>query len=291
MPPVFLPMNLLAALNIGCASSSGSKRRTRSQGETPGEDAQRRGPPPLEATARDPSGRLVYVDMRNREPDLDPIFEALRGRLLAVQPPDDSVMRYGKRINENRFLWQVTDAMAIDLFTELLVRTANDPCVGSAFRELLSPLGDRIKFLGAHFICGRLTEATPLILPQKLHRDVDQPGEVIAIALHLENLPMGTLIAAGAADVDESNPHLAAANTGVFGFDTYVVHGGPPGSTKLHRGPPRLVKNRVFLMICSESLPEERVASHREANDFRNIPNVIIKISEPPRPNALCQSI
>ena len=109
----------------------------------------------------------------------------------------------------------------------------------------MAPLGDRIKLLGAPFICGRLSEATPLIMPQKLHRDHGGgPGEVIAIGMHLEGQSMGTLISPSSKELDDPNLQIAAANTPVFAFDTHIVHGGPPGSTQVHRGPARLVKKQ-----------------------------------------------
>ena len=186
-------------------------------------------PPPLGAFERDSSGRVVYVDLNS--PAVQPGFDLLRARLAAVTPSDDAIVRSGTRINENRFLWTVNDGQAIDLFSTFLQSAASDPYVGGDLRTLVAPLGGRIKLLGAHFICSRLSEATPLILPQKLHRDHGGgAGEVIAVGMHLEGQPMETLIAPMATEVDDHNPEIAAANTPVFAFDTHVVHGGPPGA-------------------------------------------------------------
>ena len=196
-------------------------------------------PPPLGAFEKNSSGRVVYVDLNPSA--LQPKFDLLRARLSAVQPSDDAIVRSGKRINQNRFLSTVNDGMAIHLFSIFLQSAAIDPTVGAALRELLAPLGAHIKLLGAHFICSRLSEATPLILPQKLHRDHGGgPGEVIAVGMHLDGQPMGTLIASSATEAGEPNPAIAAANTPIFGFDTHVVHGGPPGSSIMHRGTARL---------------------------------------------------
>ena len=241
-------------------------------------------PPPLGDLERDASGRVAYVDLNS--PALQPEFDLLRARLSTIEPSDDAVVRNGKRINENRFLWMVNDPMSIDLFSTFLQSAASDPHVSVALRTLLAPLGGRIRLLGAHFICGRLSETTPLILPQKLHRDHGGgAGEVIAVGMHLEGESMGTLIAPMATEVDAPNPEIAAANTPIFAFDTNIVHGGPPGSTQMHRGPARVIKNRVFFMLCSETLPADRVASHRDDNGFRNVQEVIIDLGGVPSPD------
>ena len=264
MVPLFLDTSVLT-------------RRSRQGEESPP-------PPPLGAFERDSNGRVAYVDLNS--PALQPGFDLLRARLSTIQPSDDAVVRSGVRINENRFLWTVNDGTAIDLFSTFLQSAASDQHVGGALRALLAPLGRRVRLLGAHFICGRLSETTPLILPQKLHRDHGGgPGEVIAIGMHLEGEQMGTLIAPMATEVDGPNSVIVAANTPIFAFDTHVVHGGPPGSTRVqHRGPARLVKNRVFFMLCSESLPVDRIALHREDNGFRNVRDVIIDLEGAPPP-------
>ena len=121
--------------------------------------------PPLGAFERDSNGRVVYVDLirGERSSILEEQFDRLRARLAAVAPSDDTIVRSGKRINENRFLWTITDGMAIDLFSAFLQSAANDLLVGVTLRVLLAPLGRRIRLLGAHFICGRLSETTPQI--------------------------------------------------------------------------------------------------------------------------------
>ena len=271
---------LLSALSIGCPSTSEPpSRRTRSQHQPSPQGGDDAPPPPLHSTERDSNGRVVYVDLHT--PASTAAFDALRARLAAVQPSDDAIVRHGARINANRFLWTVIDATAIDLFSTFLTSAVKDPHVGGSLREMLAPLGGSIRLLGAHFICGRLSEETPVILPQQLHRDhAGAPGEVIAIGMHVEGLPMGTHVAASATDVDDPSPVIRAANSPVFAFDTHAVHRGPPGSAQPHRGPPRVIKNRVFWMLCSASLGVDSVAAHREANGFRGISEVVFDVGE-----------
>ena len=218
----------LGLSNIGCRKS---KRPRRSQ---PAEAAPTA--PNLSAVEVDGAGTVVYVDLQPRG-DTSPSLQTLRVRLSAIQPTARTLERL-PLINRSRVLVEVEDRMGLDLFQAWLVTTATNGAMGEALRRLLQPLGSRILLLGAHFICPRVTEYEPRILPQRPHTDVGTRGEVIAVGLHLQGEPMNTLLDP-LATLDTSGEvqggsGFRRAHTSVFAFETAAVHAGP-GVPHVHR--------------------------------------------------------
>jgi len=240
--------------------------------------------PNLAPVEWDGGGRVVYVDLEPQGDDLS--LQALRARLLAEQPTSRAVERM-PLINRNRVLVEVEDRMALDLFQSWLITTATNGAVGEALRQLLRPLGSRILLLGAHFICPRVTEYEPYILPQTPHTDVGTSGEVIAIGLNLQGEPMNTLIDTYATlDTDghvQGGSGFRRAHTSVFAFETAAVHAGP-GTPHVEGPYPRFLTSRIFFLLSAANLDPAKVAKHRADNGLSGAANLVLEfpLTAPP---------
>jgi len=234
--------------------------------------------PNLAPVEGDGEGRVVYVDLEPQGDDLS--LQALRARLLAVQPTTRALERM-PLINRNRVLVEVEDRMALDLFQSWLMTAATNGAVGEALRRLLRPLGSRILLLGAHFICPRVTEYEPRILPQTPHTDVGTSGEVIAIGLNLQGEPMDTLIDSHA--TLDTGGHVQGgsgfrrAHTSVFAFETAAVHAGP-GIPHVEGPYPRFLTSRIFFLLAAADLDPAKVAKHRADNGLSGAANLVLEL-------------
>ena len=174
--------------------------------------------------------------------------------------------------------------MALDLFRVWLLSAVVRV---EAFRSLLTPLGPRIRLLGAQFIVPKVTEYEPRIAAQTPHTDVDAKGEVISVALHLQGDAMGTLIDA-MAHVDSSGAVVngsgfRCAMTPIFAYDTGAVHAGP-GVAHVPPPYPQYFTSRVFVLLCADTLDPRRIAQHRHDNGLRGTIDRAIMV--PPREGA-----
>ena len=234
--------------------------------------------PNLALVEADGEGRVAYVDLEPRGDDLS--LQALRARLLAVRPTIRALERM-PLINRNRVLVEVEDRMALDLFQSWLMTTATGGASGEALRQLLRPLGSRILLLGAHFICPRVTEYEPRILPQQPHTDVGTRGEVIAIGLSLQGEPMDTLIDTHATLDTHGNVQggsgFRRAHTSVFAFETAAVHAGP-GIPHVEGPFPRFLTSRVFFLLAAANLDPAKVAKHRADNGLSGAANLVLEL-------------
>ena len=174
--------------------------------------------------------------------------------------------------------------MALDLFRVWLLSAVVRV---EAFRSLLTPLGPRIRLLGAQFIVPKVTEYEPRIAAQTPHTDVDAKGEVISVALHLQGDAMGTLIDA-MAHVDSSGAVVngsgfGRAMTPIFAYDTGAVHAGP-GVAHVPPPYPQYFTSRVFVLLCADTLDPRRIEQHRHDNGLRGTVDRTIMV--PPREGA-----
>ena len=237
--------------------------------------------PNLALVEADGEGRVVYVDLEQRGDDLP--LQALRARLLAVRPTTRALERT-PLINCNRALVEIKDRVALDLFQSWLITTAINGAVGEALRQLLRPLGSRILLLGAHFICPRITEYEPRVLPQQPHTDVGTRGEVIAIGLNLQGEPMNTLIDTHATLDTNGNVQGGSgfhrAHTSVFAFETAAVHAGP-GISHVQGPYPRFLTSRIFFLLSSADLDPAMVAKHRADNGLVGSENLVFELPFP----------
>ena len=268
----------LSNLAIGCNSPGKQpcRRSARLQPEasTPIED--------LSAVERDGDGRVVYVNLVDGTTAL---MSALQTRLTTIQPSQAQLLRL-PLINQSRVLVEVEDQMALDFFQAwMLDILGSNSSTGDALRELFTPLGQQVLLLGGHFICPRITEYEPRILPQTPHTDVGTRGEVIGIGLHTQGEPMRTLLDSHATlDSDgnvQSGTGFRQANTPAFAFETGAVHGGP-GVPHVPGPYPRFLTDRVFFLLCSADLPPAQVAKHRADNGLVGRANLTFDV--PPRP-------
>eukprot|EP00966_Prymnesium_polylepis_P177869 4118998-Prymnesium_polylepis.1 len=172
-------------------------------------------------------------------------------------------------INGSRVLVEIEDPMGLDLFGSWLLTSAMRGPMREALRRLFQPLGGHALLLGAHYICPRVTEYEPRILPQTPHTDVDAKGEVFAIGVHLLGEHMNTLLDPLAAL--DSNGEVRGASgfrqaaTSVFAFDTAAVHAGP-GIPHVPGPYPRFLTNRVFFLLCAADLDPAKIVRHRADN-------------------------
>ena len=264
----------LAALG----GEDGSNRERSRRGDPLDAPAQ----PSLGAVERDREGRIVYVDLQPSSSGEDAL-DALRSRLLSVQPTRRVLDRLTP-INRGRLLVEIEDAMALDLFRAWLLSAVVRV---EALRSLLTPLGPRIRLLGAQFIVPKVTEYEPRIAAQTPHTDVDAKGEVISVALHLQGDAMGTLIDA-MAHVDSSGAVVngsgfGRAMTPIFAYDTGTVHAGP-GVAHVPPPYPQYFTSRVFVLLCADTLDPRRIAQHRHDNGLRGTIDRAIMV--PPREGA-----
>ena len=207
-------------------------------------------------------------------------MQALQARLSAIQPTTRTLERL-PLINRSRALVEVEDRMALDLFQSWLMTTAIEGAMGEALRRLLQPLGNRILLLGAHFICPRVTECEPRILPQQPHTDVGTRGE----GLHLQGVPMDTLLDPHAT-LDTSGEvqggsGFRRAHTSVFAFETAAVHAGP-GVPHVDGPYPRFVTSRIFFLLASADLDPSKIAKHRADNGLAGAANLTFELPTPP---------
>ena len=267
----------LGLSNIGCRES---KRPRRSQLAAAAPSA-----PSLSTVEVDRAGTVVYVDLQPNgdDPSLQAL-QALRARLSSIQPTARTLERL-PLINRSRVLVEVEDPMALDLFQSWLMTTASKGAMGEALRRLLQPFGNRILILGAHFICPRVTEYEPRILPQQPHTDVGTRGEVIAVGLHLQGEPMNTLLDPHAT-LDTSGEvqggsGFRRAHTSVFAFETAAVHAGP-GVPHVEGPYPRFFTSRIFFLLASADLDPIKVAKHRADNGLAGAANLTFELPTPP---------
>ena len=241
-------------------------------------------PPPAPSLAPvevDQNGTVVYVDLR---PSEGLSLQAMRVRLSAIRPTERTLRRL-PLINRNRVLVEVEDRMALELFQHFLLTSASNGAVGDALGNLLRPLGTRILLLGAHFICPRVTEYEPRILPQTPHTDVGTRGEVIAVGLHLEGEPMNTLLDPHATlDTNgevQGGSGFRRAHTPVFAFETAAVHAGP-GVPHVAGPYPRFLTSRIFFLLAAAGLDPAKVAKHRADNGLAGSANLTIDLPTTP---------
>ena len=264
----------LGLINIGCRES---KRPRRSQYAAAVPPA-----PNLSAVEVDGAGTVVYVDLQPRGED--PSLQALRARLSATQPIARTLERL-PLINRSRVLVEVEDQMALDLFQSWILTTTTNGTMGEALRQLFKPLGSRILLLGAHFICPRVTEYEPRILPQQPHTDVGTRGEVIAVGLHLQGEPMNTLLDP-LATLDTSGEvqggsGFRRAHTSVFAFETAAVHAGP-GVPHVEGPYPRFLTSRIFFLLAPADLDPAEIAKRRADNGLAGAANLTFELPTPP---------
>ena len=262
-------------LNIGCRDSKRS-RRSQPTGVAP----------PLQnlsAVEVDATDTVVYVDLQPGEGE-DVSLQTMRARLSAIQPTARALERL-PLINRSRVLVEIEDRMALDLFQAWLLTTATNGTIGDALMQLLQPLGSRILLLGAHFICPRVTEYEPRILPQQPHTDVGTQGEVIAVGLHLQGEPMNTLLDPHAT-LDTSGEvkggsGFRRAHTSVFAFETAAVHAGP-GVPHIEGPYPRFLTSRIFFLLTAADLDPSKIAKHRADNGLTGAANLMFELPTPP---------
>ena len=264
---MLLPNFSLLYLDCGAA-----KRPRRAEGGR-GQEAQ--GPAmaieALAATATDDTGAVVYADLARED---DALLTALRSRLVASQPSERVLERLAP-INKGRLLVEIDDDQTLAIFEAWLLDTWSDLAIGPSLARLLSPLGDRLRILGAQWIVPRVTEYDRSIQAQTPHTDVDRKGEVISIAVHVGGGAMGTLISPSASIDEDGEREVSGwdgykrANTGVFAYDTGVVHAGP-GRANVPPPYPQYFRERVFFLLCPESLDLTRAVRHRRDNGLRS---------------------
>ena len=254
----------LVHLSIGCTPGQAlrrSSRRTSVETDAPFEE--------LLPVETDQHGATIYVDLLPERGDA-PCDEliALQSRLATIRPSTRALERL-KPINKSRVLVEIEDVMALTLFSTWIHRAAMEDSTGEALMALLVPIGRRIRLLGAHFICPRVTEYEPFIAPQVPHTDVDRRGEVFGIGLHVSGEPMGTLMDPNAHIDSDGNVcggvSMRRASTSAFAFDTGAVHAGP-GRLRVEGPYPRYFTDRVFFLFCAADLDAARIAKHRADN-------------------------
>ena len=271
-------------LNVGCSSSKRPCRRVRTSGQ---EDTMPNNEPipSLEATASDPSGATVYV---NLERENDALLKVLRSTLFESQPPTRVLERL-QPINKGRVLVEITDQQIHAIFEAWLLDTYNDPITGPSLAQLLAPLGGRLRIVGAQWIVPKVTEYDRTITPQAPHTDVGRKGEVVSIGLHVAGNPMGTLLNPSArvnSDGAVVGWHgFKRTNSSIFAYDTGTVHAGP-GRSSVPPPYPRYFTERVFFLLCADSLDSSSVARHRRDNGLYSIDywQFIRTIQLPPPP-------
>lgn len=260
--------------SIGCRESKRPRRSHQAAMAPPAPDLS-----PVEV---DRAGTVVYVDLQPNGNDSS--LQALRSRLSTVRPAARTLERL-PLINRSRVLVEVEDRLALDLFQAWLLTTASNEAMGEALRRLLQPLGGRILLLGAHFICPRVTEYEPRILPQQPHTDVGTRGEVIAVGLHIEGEPMNTLLDPHATlDMNgevQSGTGFRRAHTSVFAFETAAVHAGP-GVPHVEGPYPRFLTSRIFFLLTSADLDPSKIAKHRADNGLAGAANLTFELPTPP---------
>lgn len=265
---------------LSSARETESERKRSRRGDPPEEPTL----PPLGTVERDREGRIVYVDLQPRPSGGDGL-DALRSRLLSVRPTRRVLDRLTP-INRGRLLVEIEDAMALDLFRVWLLRAMGEV---EALGLLLTPLGPRIRLLGAQFIVPKVTEYEPRVAAQSPHTDVDTKGEVISVAIHLHGDAMGTLIDA-TARVDSSGAvtngsGFGRAMTSIFAYDTGAVHAGP---SIAHVPPPypQYLISRVFVLLCADTLDPRRIAQHRHDNGLRGAVDLTLVVPSQTDTNA-----
>jgi hypothetical protein len=263
-------------LDVGVESG---RKRTRGQRSDEGDAAV----PDLSAVERDRNGNVVYVDL-DVDADSKPELLSLRSALASAAPTDAELQKL-PLINRNRVLVELSDAVVGNRFSQWvrsLLRNSNSD-TGTAFTELLKPLGNEIMLLGAHFICPRVTEYEPNIKQQQAHTDVSTKGQVVAVAVNVHGVKMNTLIDAGAQLDKRGNvvggTGLKQANTTTFAYDTGAVHAGP-GQRNVPGPFPRFLVNRVFFLLCSANLDPALIAKHREDNGLKGALELMLNLEE-----------
>jgi hypothetical protein len=236
---------------------------------------------PLPPVERDGEGRVVYVDLESKDEadEADELLVALREHLTTLQPPLRLLERQTP-INRGRILIELEDTVAVHrLQSWLRTLISNGP---PALRQLMEPLGDPLRLLGAQWIVPKVTEYTPRIEPQTPHTDVDVKGEVVSIAIHVKGESMGTLIDAKASIHEENdviNGHgFGRAHTSAFAYDTGAVHAGP-GRSHVPPPYPQYFTDRVFFLLCSDTLDPSRIAQHRRDNGLEGRADVRIRLA------------
>ena len=267
-------------LSIGCSSSKRPCRRTRTSRQQD-QASNNEAIPSLARAAVDTSGALVYVDLQ-RENDTG--LNALCARLDSIRPSVRTLEKLSP-INRGRILVEVDDAQVLAFFESWLLNAVLDPTIGLLLTSLLSPIGERVRVLGSQFICPKVTEYDRRIVEQTPHTDVDHKGEVFSVAIHLSCGAMGTLINPTASIAADGNGVVGwvgykRANTHVFAYDTGVVHAGP-GRAHVPPPYPQFHTDRVFFLLCADTLDPTRVAQHRRDNGLLGAADRTIQLPSP----------
>lgn len=222
--------------------------------------------PNLQCSELDCDGRLVYVDLQPRTSrDAALALGTLRQKLAADRPTSLTLHRLVP-INRGRILVEIDSPDTFELFGSWLrSATAEYP----PLQQMLSSLGPHLRVIGAQWIVPKVTEYERRVLPQTPHTDVGCRGEVVSVAIHVDKCEMGTLIDPKATisskGVVQYGVGFGRAATSIFAYDTGVVHCGPGGSRV--DGPfPKYFTSRVFFLLCSSDLDEDKVARHRHDN-------------------------
>lgn len=268
------------ARRAAISSSSGDRKSVRRSSRFEREQQLPPITPSLAAIETDAEGRVVYVDLRSAAHG--GAYDTLISSLLANRPSENLLSRLSP-INRGRLLVEIDDAATLKNFLIWLWLHAvvADDSASVALRQLLQPLGTRMRLLGAQWIVPKATEYAPRIDAQEPHTDVDAKGEVVSIAINIAGNDMGTLIDAQAR-VDQNGRVIGGSGFGraatpVFAYDTGAVHGGP-GVARVEGPYPRHFKERVFFLLCSDQLAPERIAQHRRDNGVRGEAEHVIEL-------------
>jgi len=248
--------------SIGCPADKKRPRR----GDRFESATNQPGTPNLSTIEVDAQGTVVYVDLR--EAAQNEGFAILRAGLVANQPTERILSRLTP-INRGRLLVEIPDETILAHFSAWLRAALVSEATGPALRRLLTPLGPRLRLLGAQWIVPKATEYEPKIAAQTPHTDVDAKGEVVSIALNVAGNEMGTLIDAKARIGGDGSVMdgcgFGRAATSVFAYDTGTVHGGP-GIAHVDGPYPKYFVERVFFLLSAHNLVPSRVAQHRQDN-------------------------
>ena len=225
----------------------------------------------------------------NLEPCGDDAIEStqlrdLRTSLLKAQPTNQQLARLPP-INRNRLLWEIEDPSLLTFFSAWFQSVAaSEGPRGEGLRTMLRPFGLHLRLLGAQLIIPKITEFEPTVRQQAFHTDVADKGEVLSVVLHARGLELGTLLhAKGRIGVDGSvvsdgGESIGRAATSAFIYDTGTPHAGP----SLHISSPtypHYIKDRVFVLICADTLDPARVAQHRRDNGLRGSADLRIDLA------------
>ncbi|MDC0525598.1 hypothetical protein OAO87_01270 [bacterium] len=263
----------LAYLNIECPGEAKRPRRsTRSERLGSGDGASL---PALASVETDAASRIVFVNLEPCAGDdgEDAVhLRKLRASLIEKQPTDQQLTRLPP-INRNRVLWEIEDQALLTLFSAWLQSVAvSESTKSEGLRAMLRPLGSRLRLVGMQLIVPKLTEYEPSVRQQAFHTDVADKGEVLAVAIHARGFELGTLLHAkgrlgeDGTVISENGETMGRAATSAFIYDTGTPHAGPALHIATPTSYPHYVKDRVFALLCADSLDPTRLAQHRSDN-------------------------